>query len=46
MPAPTAARAWDLPIAVKLAELHGGSLTIASQLGAGTTVTVTLPANG
>lgn len=33
-----------LPIAVKLAELHGGSLAIASQLGAGTTVTVTLPA--
>jgi signal transduction histidine kinase len=33
-----------LPIAVKLAELHGGSLAITSQLGKGTTVTVTLPA--
>jgi signal transduction histidine kinase len=33
-----------LPIAVKLAELHGGSLAIASQAGTGTTVTVTLPA--
>ena len=33
-----------LPIAVKLAELHGGSLVIASQLGEGTTVTVRLPA--
>jgi two-component system cell cycle sensor histidine kinase PleC len=32
-----------LPIAVKLAELHGGSLVITSQLGTGTTVTVTLP---
>ena len=33
-----------LPIAMKLAELHGGSLVITSQLGTGTTVTVTLPA--
>ena len=33
-----------LPIAVRLAELHGGSLTIDSTPGHGTTVTVTLPA--
>jgi PAS domain S-box-containing protein len=32
-----------LPLARKLAELHGGSLTIESETGRGTTVTVTLP---
>lgn len=32
-----------LPLARKLAELHGGSLTIESEKGPGTTVTVTLP---
>jgi signal transduction histidine kinase len=32
-----------LPIAVGLAELHGGSLTLQSEKGHGTTVTVTLP---
>ncbi len=32
-----------LPIAVKLAELHGGQLAIESRTGFGTTVTVTLP---
>jgi PAS domain S-box-containing protein len=33
-----------LPLARKLAELHGGSLTIESEKGHGTTVTVILPA--
>jgi signal transduction histidine kinase len=33
-----------LPLARQLAELHGGTLAIESRLGAGTTVTVTLPA--
>jgi len=33
-----------LPLAKSLAELHGGTLTLASVLQAGTTVTVTLPA--
>jgi PAS domain S-box-containing protein len=33
-----------LPLARRLAELHGGSLTVASEKGRGTTVTVTLPA--
>ena len=33
-----------LPIALRLAELHGGTLTIESSLGRGTTVTVALPA--
>lgn len=33
-----------LSIAKSLAELHGGTLTIASSVGAGTTVTVCLPA--
>ena len=33
-----------LPLARKLAELHGGSLTIESEKGRGTTVTVVLPA--
>jgi PAS domain S-box-containing protein len=33
-----------LPIAKQLVEMHGGSLTIASEPGAGTTVTVLLPA--
>ncbi len=33
-----------LPIAKQLMELHGGSLTIDSAQGVGTTVTVTLPA--
>jgi signal transduction histidine kinase len=32
-----------LPIAVGLAELHGGSLTVQSEKGYGTAVTVTLP---
>ncbi|HVV28456.1 MAG TPA: HAMP domain-containing sensor histidine kinase [Rhizomicrobium sp.] len=32
-----------LPLAVKLAELHGGKLTIESEPGIGTTTTVTLP---
>jgi two-component system cell cycle sensor histidine kinase PleC len=32
-----------LPLAVKLAELHGGALSIESEAGAGTTVTITLP---
>jgi two-component system cell cycle sensor histidine kinase PleC len=32
-----------LPISVKLAELHGGALSIESRKGFGTTVTVTLP---
>ncbi|HJT08804.1 MAG TPA: ATP-binding protein, partial [Stellaceae bacterium] len=33
-----------LPLAIGLTELHGGRLTIASQKGVGTTVTVWLPA--
>ena len=33
-----------LPLARKLVELHGGSLTVESEKGRGTTVTVTLPA--
>jgi PAS domain S-box-containing protein len=33
-----------LPLARKLAELHGGSLHVSSQKGVGTTVTVKLPA--
>jgi PAS domain S-box-containing protein len=32
-----------LPLAQRLAELHGGSLTVGSVKGSGTTVTVTLP---
>lgn len=32
-----------LPISVQLMEINGGSLTIESELGVGTTVTVTLP---
>ena len=32
-----------LPLARKLAELHGGSLAIESETGRGTTVTVMLP---
>lgn len=34
-----------LPLARRLAELHGGSLHVESQKGSGTTVTVTLPAS-
>lgn len=34
-----------LPLAKALAELHGGSLTVESRLGVGTTVTVALPAH-
>jgi len=34
-----------LPLARALVQLHGGTLTIASEKGAGTTVTVRLPAN-
>ena len=33
-----------LPLTRQLVELHGGSLTLESELGLGTTVTVTLPA--
>ncbi len=33
-----------LPLAVKLAELHGGTLSIESEIDHGTTVSVTLPA--
>lgn len=32
-----------LPLTKRLVELHGGTLTLRSQLGVGTTVTVTLP---
>jgi signal transduction histidine kinase len=32
-----------LPIALRLAELHGGTLTISSRPGEGTTVRVVLP---
>lgn len=32
-----------LPLAVKLAELHGGTLSIESQVGVGTAVTIALP---
>ena len=34
-----------LPLARKLAELHGGSLTLQSQKGRGTTATVVLPSS-
>jgi len=34
-----------LPLVKSLAELHGGAIAITSTLGAGTRVTVTLPAN-
>jgi signal transduction histidine kinase len=34
-----------VPLARKIAELHGGSLTVHSEIGEGTTVTVMLPAN-
>ena len=34
-----------LPLADSLTRLHGGTLTLASNVGQGTTVTVTLPAN-
>jgi signal transduction histidine kinase len=32
-----------LPLAKKVAQLHGGNLILASELGKGTTFTVTLP---
>jgi signal transduction histidine kinase len=32
-----------LPLAKHLTELHGGQLTIESQVNVGTTVTITLP---
>ena len=32
-----------LPLTKELAELHGGSLTLESNLDVGTTVTITLP---
>jgi signal transduction histidine kinase len=34
-----------LPLARKLAELHGGSLTVKSKTGRGTTATVILPSS-
>jgi PAS domain S-box-containing protein len=34
-----------LPLAQRLIELHGGTMTIDSELGAGTTVTIVLPAS-
>jgi two-component system cell cycle sensor histidine kinase PleC len=34
-----------LPLSKSLAELHGGTLDLQSQLGVGTTVTVILPAS-
>ena len=34
-----------LPLAKQLVELHGGALTIESQVDVGTTVTIMLPAN-
>jgi two-component system, cell cycle sensor histidine kinase PleC len=33
----------DLPLAKQLVELHGGTLTIMSELGKGTTVFISLP---
>jgi two-component system cell cycle sensor histidine kinase PleC len=33
-----------LPLARALVELHGGTLTVVSDIGKGTTVTITLPA--
>jgi signal transduction histidine kinase len=35
----------DLPLAKELSDMHGGSLKLESELGAGTTVTVGFPAN-
>ncbi len=35
-----------LPISIKLAEMHGGDLTISSRPGVGTAVTVRIPRNG
>jgi signal transduction histidine kinase len=34
-----------LPLARKIAELHGGTLVLTSEVGVGTTVTITLPAS-
>ena len=34
-----------LPLAKQLVELHGGTIELASALGAGTTATVTFPAS-
>jgi signal transduction histidine kinase len=33
-----------LPLAKDLVELHGGTLTVESEINVGTTVTITLPA--
>jgi two-component system, cell cycle sensor histidine kinase PleC len=35
----------DLPLVVSMVELHDGKFDIQSELGRGTTVTVTLPAS-
>jgi signal transduction histidine kinase len=42
---PIAGTGLGLPLTKALVELHGGSLAIESTLGAGTTVTVTVPAS-
>ena len=42
---PTSGTGLGLPLAKSLAELHGGSLDLESQVGKGTTVTVRFPAS-